>query len=295
MSCKWNREREDYIADGEPCRKDDDGRPTRHCTARRTCSVHIGPNELTCPRCIGRTRQDVRQIVALASLMMPAALDAQDVNSEAANLAAPATDVRNWSERRVAMNRHLDTWTALGRITEEQHLHAIAAMPDDDELHPYSVLTRWQMMLSEDYGHDLPTKLGIGTAAAYLERNLPRIANDEEQDFPHLARELRRVRNHLESVIRNSSAPERGKPCPECRDEGHFIRLVREFGHWCTDEDCEQQFHYSVRLDRETRQMIPDTSGDTWVCRREPIKHRWTDEAYRHYVDTANDIAVTSA
>lgn len=271
-NCRWDRDAEDYLIDGEPCRHDDYGDPTRHCTARRTCAQHIGPDELTCARCVGRTRADLRVIRDLAALMLPAALGA-GIDSEAANLAGPATDVRTWHERRTAMKTYLLTWEAVGRINAEQYAHARATMEDDDEEHPYTVLTRWQMMLSEDYAHPLPDKLTIDGAGDYLERNLNRLAQDDEQDFPLFAREIRKCRNHLERVLRTAMSKQRGAPCPECTspDSGVGPRLVREYGHWCDDEDCEK-LHYA------------DDAADRWVCPRNRA-HEWTVKAYTDYIE----------
>jgi len=267
--CKWDRDREDYLIDGELCRRDDYGDRTIHCEARRTCAQHVGYGELSCARCIGRARVDVRQIGSLSALMLPVAIGA-GVNSEAANLAGPAADPRAERERREAMRRHLDTWEGLGRITERQHLHALVIMSDDDELHPYNVLTRWQMMLSEDYGHPLPDRMSTTGAAAYLDRNMAMIAQDPEQDFPLLARELRKCRSHLEAVLGDAEKREKGQPCPECQTDDVFVRLKREWGHWCTDEDCELE-HFA------------DESGDRWVCPRNR-KHWWTEKRYREAI-----------
>lgn len=272
MKCRYDRDVENYLIDGEPCRVDDYGDPTRHCTARRTCSVHIGPDELTCPRCIGRTRADITWITNLAALMPTEALSA-GVASEAANLAGPAAQPHGWSERRLAMLRHLDAWLEAARITEQQWISAHANMPEEDTHHPLNVLGRWVLMLAEDYGHEIG-RLDIGTAAAYLDRNLARVANDPEQDWALLSRELRKCRTHLEAVLANSRASERGAPCPTCTSDetGVGPRLVRRYAHWCNDEACEK-VHYD------------DDSGDVWICPRDQA-HWWTHEDYERWVET---------
>lgn len=269
MSCKWDSEAGDYLVNGKPCRRDDYGDPTRHCTARRTCSVHIGRDELTCPRCIGRTRADIRWIENLAALMPIEAL-VQGVNSEAANIAGPAGDPLVLSWRRI--NHAQASGTLIGDGIEETA--------------PTEVLGIWQAMLSEDYGHPLPDRITLITAAAYLDRNLTKVANDPEQDFPLLAREIRKSRTHLESVLHNSGRPERGAPCPECTSEtsGLGPRLVRKYPHWCDDEDCTQQFHYSTVLDGLTGEARPDTSGDWWVCPRNR-DHAWSHEDYARWIE----------
>jgi hypothetical protein len=107
----------------------------------------------------------------------------------------------------------------------------------------------------------------------YLDRNLHRVANDDEQDFPLLARELKKCRQHLESVLHNDQRPDRGAPCPECTspDGGVGPRLKREFAHWCEDEDCERM-HYD------------DDGADLWRCPRNR-DHVWTNDAYMRWID----------
>lgn len=252
MSCRWSSEAGDYLIDGQPCRRDDYGDVTHHCTARRTCSVHIGAGDLTCPRCVGRTRSDIRWVQNLAALMLPEALS-QGVASEAANIAGPAGDPLVLSWRRVSHARA--TSTLIGDGIEETA--------------PTEVLGIWQAMLSEDYGHELPDRITLSSAAAYLDRNLTRIAQDPKQDFPLMAREIHKCRTHLESVLHNSSRPESGAPCPECtsKETGLGPRLVRNYPHWCDDPDCTQQYHFAT------------DEADVWVCPK--VKdHWWTQQGY---------------
>lgn len=259
MKCRYDKAAEDYIrADGEPCRTDDDGDPTKHCTARRTCSVHIGRGELTCPRCIGRTRADLAWIVNLAALMPTAAL-AGGVNSEAANLAGPAADPEAWSWRKIAAKQ--------GRAWH------VSLVEDDDDEHPYLVLGRWDLMLREDYDHPSDVPVTIANAADYLGRILHIVANDPEQDWALLSKEIRRCRNHLESVLQNGREVERGAPCPTCTSEetGVGPRLVRQYGHWCDSESCER-LHYG------------DESDDRWVCPRDR-EHWWFHQDYERWIE----------
>lgn len=272
MKCRWDNEAKDYLVDGtsDPCRVDEEGEPTRHCTARRTCSVHLGWGELTCPRCIARARANLRRIPSLSALMLPVAITT-GVNSEAANLAAPAADPEQWTARRIAMRSHLAAWETAGRISESQHLHARATMEDDDEQHPLNVLGRWAMMIAEDYGHDLPRPLTVVSAADYLDRQLVRIANDEEQEFPLFAAEIRKCRQHLDRVLSVSLRKERGAPCPDCKNEGKAApRMVREYGHYCEDPDCD-------RINYDTDE------ADIWVCPHN--RNHWrTVSDYDHYL-----------
>lgn len=270
MTCRWNDEARDYLVDGQPCRVDNYGDPTKHCTARPTCSVHIGRDELTCPRCIARTRANLRRIPTLAALVVPVAV-ASGVNSEAANLAGPAADPEAWTWRKVAA-RQGRSW----------HLSLIE---DDDEQHPYSVLGRWDMMIREDYDHPSGRPVTITNAADYLDRQLARIANDPGQDWPLFAAEIRRCRRHLEQVIALTARPERGAPCPDCTSEetGVGPRLVRKFPHWCDDPECEQ-VHYDQRWDRDMQTFVPDHSGDVWQCPRDR-EHVWSHEDYTRWIE----------
>lgn len=272
-TCKYDRASGEYLIDGEPCRRDDYGDPTRHCTARRNCANHVGADELTCARCLGRARANLRRIPVVSNLMILVAIE-DGVNSEAANLAGPAADPEAWSWRKIA-----------ARTGGPWHLSLIE---DDDEEHPYLVLGRWDMMIREDYGHPSDEPVTIANAAAYLDRQLGRIAQDDGQDFPLFAREIRKCRNHLERTLRTAMMRQRGAPCPECKADaaeeaqaaeregrevrkGSLPRLVREYGHWCDDEDCER-IHYA------------DDADDRWVCPRNRA-HEWTPKAYRDYIE----------
>lgn len=252
MTCRWSRDRGEYLTDGEPCRTDDYGDPTRHCTMRR-CANHIGPGEQTCARCIGRVRANLRRIVNLHTLMDWIALEA-GVDSEAANLAGPAADPEAWSWRKIAAKQ--------GRAW---HLSLIE---DDDDQHPYTVLGRWDLMIREDYGHRSDVPVSVTNAADYLARQLGRVAQDDSQDFPLFAAEIRACRRHMESVVRTAMVKQRGVPCPDCTSDetGVGRRLVREFGHWCEDDTCER-VHYH------------DETGDRWQC-PDDEEHWYTPEGY---------------
>jgi hypothetical protein len=253
VTCKWDSEAQDYLTpDGDKCRHDEYGDPTKHCTARRTCSMHVGPEELTCARCVGRTRMDLRQIAQRSTELLDEAIEV-GVNSEAANLAGPATDAEAWSWHKVSAKQ--------GRIWH------VSLVEDDDEHHPVTVTAVWCRMLAEDYGLDCPDLSNLAGNVAYLERLLGRVAQDPEQDFPLMAREIRKCRAHLESVLRDSLSPERGAPCPTCAKVGVFVRLAREYSHWCTDEECTQPFHSTT------------DDFDVWICPRNK-DHWWNPQGY---------------
>jgi len=274
--CKWDSDHGDYLTtDGDPCRRDEYGDPTSHCTARRTCSQHVGPRELTCAKCLGRVRQTIRKIRDYTPLLPTAAeleeygrRELQGVNSEAAYLAGPAADVEAWSWRKI---------TAKAGTVWHQSL-----VEEDDEWHPYTVLTRWEFMIREDYREPRDTATDITSAAAYLDRNLARIAQDNGQDFPLLRRELKTCWNRVQIALAIKRWTERGAPCPECvatqKVDPKDVQLVREYGHWCADDGCDQQFHF-----------VTD-EGDVWRCPRND-DHWWTQLGYAEYLEERKELA----
>lgn len=292
--CRWDGDAGDYLRPGgDPCKRDDYGDPTHHCQSRRTCSQHVGKDELTCARCLGRTRTDILQIVERSALMLEEAMESGGVNSEAANLAGPGGDYEVFSRRRRIAKAWIDArihqsargWcddedcrerhfkTAAGDRWHKRGIESAYAdlIDDDDEQHPYSVLTRWEFMLREDYGQPRSTPTSIAAAADYLLGKLNKIAQDPEQDWALFAREIRKCRAHMESALHDSQAAERGAPCPTCAEAKRFIRLQREYAHWCEADDCER-IHFDT------------AEGDRWTCPRDR-EHWWSEAAYRNYVE----------
>ena len=64
---------------------------------------------------------------------------------------------------------------------------------------------------------------------------------------------------------------ERGAPCPVCAEDERVVRLVREYGHFCDDPDCD-------RINYETDE------GDLWVCPRIRA-HQWSEKDYRSWIE----------
>lgn len=219
---------------------------TDHCSHKRNCSWHVEHGQVTCGRCLAGVRRDLRWIEPLATLM-PTAAESDGIESEAANLAGPAADPEAWTWRKVAAKQ--------GRAWH------VSLVEDEDEHHPATVLGTWARMVTEDYGHDMPERATVTWCAAYLDRNLHRIANDPEQDFPLMGRELRKCRQHLEAVLHNDDRPEHGAPCPACHDDGveHPPRLTRKYAE---------------------RWQASDDSRDTWHCPRRR-EHTWSEYDYR--------------
>ena len=115
-ACKYDREFDNYLLEsGVVCKVDEYGDPTTHCTARRTCSQHVGFGELTCARCLGRVRQTIRKIATFSPLLPTAAeleeygrRAVQGVNSEAAYLAGPAADPESWMWHQIERRKRIE-------------------------------------------------------------------------------------------------------------------------------------------------------------------------------------------
>ena len=69
--------------EGRPC-------PETHCAMRGRCPHHVDVEvgQVTCPRCVGRTRKDLEHVELLYATMPAEAVHA-GLDSEAANLAGP--------------------------------------------------------------------------------------------------------------------------------------------------------------------------------------------------------------
>ena len=103
----------------------------------------------------------------------------------------------------------------------------------------------------------------------WLDANAARIADDPDQDWALLTREVRECRQHLEAVHRDSRRPDRGAPCWLCPTPAPRLEMRR--GHWCDDPTCEREH---------------DATGarDTWVCPNNPREHWWAEAEYRYAV-----------
>lgn len=258
MTCRYDRDQQTYLNDGQPCTHDNYGDKTYHCTARRSCANHIGSSERTCALCIHRTKTTVKQIADLAALMPTAAI-AAGIDSDAANLAGPSANPEAWDhvQASIEAGRLPATWT------EDDN--------DSANLHPVYLLAKWANAGRTALGLTSPAADDLVIAVGFLLTNLHTLAQREGFEFPKLAREAAKCRTHLESTIRNSHANDRGAPCPECATAGKVVRLNREYGHWCEDPNCEQ-IHYA------------DDTGDTWRCPANRTEHAWTHQAYESYV-----------
>jgi hypothetical protein len=234
-----------------PCTHED-GNPVRHCRTRLRCTSHLGWTEETCPECLGKIRANLSRLIETLALM-PEEAEEQGVNSEAANLAGPHADYVRAQWRLINADR-------AGESVDELDLSD-----------PYTCLTMHERTIREDLGHDETTLVSasVAGAAGYLSWVLTDLARDEEQTatLRALLADSGRLLAHAEAARSNSTAPERGIPCPDCVADGKDApRLVRHYGHWCLKTGCER-LHYL------------DDSGDVWRCPNDP-EHEWSHVDY---------------
>lgn len=231
------------------CTHDDHGNPVRHCPIRKRCTTHLSFDEYACPRCLNLIRRNLTGILDAVAAMPPEA-EESGIDSPALNHATPSAHPESYRARM----RHN---TTIGHDTE-----------DYDQQDPWAMLGVRERMIRTDLGHDRvlvsPT---LAETCAYLGWVLTDLARDEQQTLivADLLDETSRLRSHLEAVLHDSRAPERGAPCPRCTKPAP--RLVKRWAHWCDREDCTREH---------------DTSGarDTWQCPRDE-DHWWSEADYR--------------
>lgn len=226
-----------------PCGED-------HCDLLGRCAEHIEHDAgiYTCPRCIGRVKRVVHQIVERYS-ELPEEIETKGVDSEALNLHGPAASAEQLAARR--------RWEA-----DRGWCDFPRTLAADDPHHPYAVLGRWDMAIRESYGPETDLFVTVSRAADYLTGPvMERFAHTQE--FEDFARDVARCLTHLETVLSDSREPEKGAPCPTCRevrDDHKGPRLRKRYGADVTGKD------------------------DTWHCPDVPA-HWWADVEYRTRVD----------
>lgn len=269
MNCRYDDGA--YVQpDGEQCRVDDYGDPTNHCTCRRTCSQHVGYGELTCARCIGRARTNIRRLIEVAPFATIVATEGKTTH-DALSLAGPTATFSTWEHR--FGKRRIEIMDAYPDNDELalKHLGKLDQERDDEE-HPTLLFARWVEELSDAWGLKAPKLTNIATLGDWLDDKLGKFAQDPEQEFWRFAKEVRECLNHVENelTLRRSSKTV-GVSCPTCAGVGVKARLVRLYGHWCEDPDCE-------------RIHVADESRDVWRCPRNR-DHEWSPKSYRDYLE----------
>lgn len=164
-----------------------------------------------CAECVASTRDDLRSIATLCD-SLPEEVEHRGINGEAMVLLGPAADPE--------ARGHLEASIAAGRVPAD-YLDVA-----DGEQHPLFVLGTWDMTWRDALEHDEPTeRLTIATATDYLDRQMTYMAGYEHAPFEDFARDLRRCRSHIESVLHDGEQRDTGAPCLTCD-----VPQVREWG-----------------------------------------------------------------
>lgn len=266
--CHWNGERRvlpthlrDCQTAGcegcEPCRRD-------HCAMPR-CSRHLRDHEpLTCPRCVGETREKLTRIGDLCRLVLTAATEAR-IDSPLIDLAGPVAERSTWRARWVWAyhNRGLCRCLACPdlepvpdgpacekcahqtcrRIRYEATCPALVEWLDnaDDERHPLWVLGTWDMLVAEHLDHTRRNRVTVPSAVNYLNSNLTYLAQDQDFAFDELAREVADCLTHVEQVLLVAEYVQRGAPCQKCRGEGRKGKpMERRFDPHAADDSRDE-------------------------------------------------------
>ena len=268
---------------GRPCAED-------HCEIDR-CAQHVehAAGIYTCPRCIRKARRRVREILDLyaladsdvdARLGLGPLLDQageSGVDSEAFNLVGPAADPGQYAERRrrLGIAYAQRGWCDWPRREDFR---------EDDPQHPYAVLGRWDMAIRESYGPQTDLLVTVSSAVDYLSGPvLDRFAHTQE--FEDFTREVGDCLSHLEEVVHNGRQPEKGAPCPACREDG--VKAKRLVKHYAVHPGLPAGVGCALPPRTEANRKGCGICGgyeDTWHCPTNPA-HWWTDVDYRMRVD----------
>lgn len=242
--CEWDTQRTGFECRGcAPCTEP-------HC---RVCGkTHA---EQTCPACAGEARDDLHTIGRLTGNLAPEAKH-RGVNSEAMKLLLPAADPEAWG--------HITTSLRVGRLP---HGYLVCDRCDnpwpcdrhaDTELHPLFVLGNWDAIWREALDHaEPPEQLTIATAGRYLDTQLTYMAGWEHSDFDDFARDLRKCRTHLESVLHDQNQGDRANVgCFECGGDLERKLCATGFEDQWTCRQCKQtytpgQYNFALRAKLE--------------------------------------------
>jgi len=286
--CHWNADlgwlSPEHLADCKapecagcrPCGK-------THCAMRGRCANHVEAEAgiITCPGCIGQVRRDLATVEELHALVGDEA-EYAGLDSEAANLAGPAASPDQVAGRKA----HGLEWLVAEHLADCKVPDCPGCRPD---LHPYRVLGDWDLALREQYGPQTDLFVTVGRARDYLTTLLagPFPHGDEFEGF---ASSIAACRAHLEAVLHDSRAPERGRPCPRCveaGEEGKGPRLRKRYAR-----------HPKLKGKRCPTPGVCETckgTNDTWHCPDIP-EHWWSERDYRDrvasdFVDHATHLA----
>lgn len=239
-----------------------------HCCMPR-CDNHLDTaNPNTCPQCVGRTRDDLGQILAMQNRL------AEEALNRACDSAPGAT-------RLLPMGG--EAMTMLGPVSTGQAMLAYALWAGDYEDLAYAgladdppllVLTSWEATWRDWLGQDTSDKATLWRVVDYLGEHLTMMAQvshrvDDDGDlefapeFTEFARDVAKVRGRLEEVLAENLRSVRGVPCFGC------------------GTDLRQVFHDPDPCDHDNPPCGCDQGGrrDHWQCPR--CKQQYDPERYK--------------
>lgn len=235
--------------------------PESHC---RVCGrVHA---EWTCAECVAEARSDLTDIARMCDVL-PEEAEHRGIEGEAMMLLGPTADVE--------ARQHVEASYLAGRLPEgwieASHGKGCPILRNEacvgcagDERHPLAVLASWQDVYAAEFDHELTARATVADAAGYLRRNLTYAATWPHAPFEDFARDLRRCRAHLESVLHDGEQVDTGAPCMTCG-----TTLERTWGTepkhdgWrcprCRQTSTEDQYRFAVmHLHREEADWLTD-------------------------------------
>jgi len=252
-ACKWaGSEQPRELPNGDPC-------PEAHCLV---CG-HRHVDELTCPACIGSTRDDLAEVARLDMQLLTEAIH-RGVESEAAMLEGAVADANAWRQRRrYGYRDHADD-----RLGENA---------------PLWVLGTWDLLVTEHYGHTRTRRVTVPSAAKYLASNLTELAQDGDFAFEDLARGVRQCRAHLEAVLHDGEQRDTGAPCMTCGVPLERVWGSSELGDgWrcprCREKSTEDQYRFAVaHLHREEADHLTDRDMEIRTGVKAATVRKWAE------------------
>lgn len=254
-SCKWdgrNRPRilpgrHDFDNHGPTENPDCPGCvPCTHLHCRVCNQTHA---DQTCAECLATARDNLHEIARMCD-SLPEEVEHRGIDGEAMMLLGPASNPE--------ARGHLEASVLAGRVPDDYLDRA------DGELHPLFILGCWDMVYRDALDHEEANSVTLPDVISYLDRNLHYMSGYEHVAFEDLARDLRKCRAHLESVLHDGEQRDTGAPCMTCQ-----VPLNRVWGAdeqtdgWecprCHQRSTEDQYRFAVQhLHREEATHLTD-------------------------------------
>lgn len=227
-----------------------------HCSVCRR--VHVEGR--TCAECKATTREALHDVARMCAAL-PAEVEHRGTEGEAMMLLGPAADPEAIG--------HMEASVLAGRVPPDYLEHA------NHELHPLFVLGSWDAVWRDALEHGepmernargklVPVRVTIAGAVTYIDQQLTYMADHEHVPFEDFARDVRRCRTHMESVLHDGEQVDRGAPCMTCN-----VPLERTWGKdesadgWrcprCRQTSTEDQYRFAIaHLHRDSAAWLTD-------------------------------------